>query len=63
MVHWVGTSMHELREAPYYLALCGSSLADQYDGELRALGHATHWPRFESHEKSDPARSSSLTPT
>lgn len=23
--------------APYYLALCGSSLADQYDGELRML--------------------------
>ena len=24
-----------LHKAPYYLALCGSSLADQYDGELR----------------------------
>lgn len=23
--------------APYYLALCGSSVADQYDGELRML--------------------------
>ncbi|CAJ1409909.1 unnamed protein product [Effrenium voratum] len=26
-----------LATAPYYLALCGSSLADQYDGELRML--------------------------